>query len=119
MNPETSLLLEKLARVPHLLDLARKEAERSGEDRYTLQERLAAEHRARKEPFLLASPMRHPGSCAKGHRFGEVQYRLITQGRGLFGSREHTVQFSEGQLHDVREHGAPLPDELAKALQAL
>jgi hypothetical protein len=119
MNPETSLLLEKLARVPHLLDLAMAEAARSGEDRYTVQERLASEHRARKEPFLLASPMRHPGGCAKGHRFGEVQYQLITQGRGLFGSRERTVRFHEGQLHEVREHGAPLPDELATALRAL
>lgn len=120
MKPETALLLEKLERVPHLLELALSEAERSGGDRYAIQERLAAEHRARKQPFVLASPMRHPGSCAQGHRFAEVQYQLITlQGGGLFGPRERKVQFHERELHEVREHGAPLPDALAAVLREL
>ena len=119
MNPETPRLLEKLERLPNLLQLAMAEAQRSGEDRYAIQERLAAEHRAREQPFLLASPMRQPGSCEHGHRFAEVQYQLITLQRGLFGSREKVVRFAERQLHDVREHGAALPEELAVLLRAL
>jgi hypothetical protein len=63
--------------------------------------------------------MRHPGSCAQGHRFGEVQYQLIALQSGLFGTRERKVQFHEGDLHAVREHGAPLPDALATLLRSL
>jgi len=119
MNPETPRLLEKLERLPNLLQLAMAEAQRSGGDRYAIQERLAQEHRDRKQPYLLASPMRHPGSCEHGHRFAEVQYQLITLQRGFFGTREKRVQFLEGQLHDVREHGAALPEALADLLRAL
>jgi hypothetical protein len=114
-------LLEKLDRVPDLLEEARREEEQKGGDRYAIRDRLAQEHRAQQRPFLLAQPFRHHQSCGSGeHDFGAVEYELVfPQGRGLFGARERTVKFTEKELHEVREHGAALPPKLAELLRAL
>jgi hypothetical protein len=120
-DAETALLLEKFDRVPHLLELARSEAERSGGDRYAIMERLAREHRQQERPFLLAMPMRHFESCDSGeHRFGAVDYELVfPQGRGLLGPKERSVKFSEFDLHQVREHFHPFPPRVADLLRLL
>ncbi len=120
-DAETARLLEKFERVPHLLELARREEEQSGGDRYAIMERLAQEHRKQQRPFLLAMPMRHFEHCASGeHQVGSIDYELIfPQGRGLFGARERSVKFSESELHEVREHFAPFSPELAELLRML
>jgi hypothetical protein len=121
MDSETALLLEKLERVPDLLEAARREETQKGGDRYAIQSRLAQEHRAQQRPFLLAKPFRHPASCStKEHSFGAVEYELVfPQGRGLFGARERAVKFTESELHEVREHGASFAPKLAELLLAL
>jgi hypothetical protein len=120
-DAETTMLLEKFERVPHLLELGRREAEQSGGDRYAIMKRLAQEHREQQRPFLLSMPMRHMESCdSREHRFGAVSYELVVpQGRGLFGARERSVKFSERVLHEVREHFAPFTPELAKLIRSL
>lgn len=120
-DAETAALLEKFERLPDLLALARAEEERSGGDRYAIQERLAKEYRSQQRAFALATPMRHMEQCASGeHHFGDVHYELVVpQGRGLFGPKERSLKFSEVDLHEVREHGASFAPALAEMLRAL
>lgn len=120
-DAETARLLEKLDRVPNLLEEARREEEQKGGDRYAIRDRLAQESRDQQRPFLVAQPFRHRETCSTGeHGFGAVDYELIVpQGRGLFGARERSAKFKERELHEVREHGAALPPKLAELLRAL
>ena len=120
-NPETERLLEKLDRVPNLLERASREEREKGGDRYAIKDRLEREHRDQQQPFLLAQPFRHHETCSTGeHGFGAVDYELVVpQGKGLFGARERSAKFKERELHEIREHGAALPPPLAELLRAL
>ena len=44
-NPETARLIEKLDRVPNLLERASREEREKGGDRYAIKDRLEREHR--------------------------------------------------------------------------
>jgi hypothetical protein len=108
MNAEE--FLSCLDRIPHLLDLARRQ---DALQRYQVQKTLRQQHRQDKRPFLYSMPMRHLYHCPLCRKQDTDILHELEDPR-----RPATIEFPELTLHQSRAHGTPPDDELAAFVDA-
>jgi hypothetical protein len=99
-------LLATYDALPCLLDIATKQAEISGGYVYDIQDDLREEYRAAGKPFRWSMPFRSIFSCRYcGH--GETQVKHILENPLMkdVDPTLFTVELSEEDIHEIREHG--------------
>lgn len=105
-----SEFLDRLARLPDLLALARQQAEFGY---YPIQERMRQQSRAAGKPFHYSMPMRHFYTCSLcGQRATDILHELEDP------RRQAVHLFGEEMLHAVRLHDAPPDEETALFLKS-
>ena len=99
---------QSLAKIPDLLAIAK---EQEPVFYYERQESLRQEYRKDGKPFLYSMPMRHLSLCQDcDFQSTDIAYSLEDP------RSQKQIEFNEGTLHRIKEHGEPPSDELAEVL---
>lgn len=122
--PTDQELVQRLRRLPNLLELARarEDAARPERDVYVIQAELAEELSAQKRPYVRAMPYRSPPRpCSTGaHPIPRVELTVVNPaGPRRLLRRTTEMTFEEAHLHEVEFHGAALTEQERTYLEAL
>jgi hypothetical protein len=107
MNTKTDQeLLTIYDGLPSLLDIATERVEITGGYVYGIQDELREEYRVAGLPFRWSMPFRSVFSCMHcGH--GETQVKHVLENPAMKDKDPilHSVELSEENVHEIREHG--------------
>jgi len=111
MTKETELL-EVFDALPDLLALAREIEARDGGYAYEIQNNLREEHRKKGIPFKWSMPYRHIDRCDQcDYYYTAIKHELENPRIKNRSSHLYQVVIWDIDIHKIREHGQPFPDD--------
>lgn len=117
MRSTTHKLLAIYDSLPSLLAIAKEHAEQTGGYVYDIQHELWVEYSNAGKPFRQSMPYRSLFEChICGYMNTEVQHSLVNPGMKEINSSLYAVDILEGEIHEIREHGAAFSAESRKFL---
>ena len=103
--------------LPSLLDIATERARATGGNTYEIQNDLMAEYHESGTPFRWSMPYRSLFECFHcGHLGTEIQHSLYNPKMKNSDPTRYTVGLSEGDLHQIYQHGAAFPAKVRNFL---
>ncbi len=113
-------LLDAYDSLPDLLAMAWQMRAVARADVYRIQDELREEYRRQGLPFRWSMPYRRPFQCDLcGYNNTEVLHELENPAAGEAAPALRQVEVSELAVHQAREHGASLPEDVQAFLRHL
>jgi hypothetical protein len=105
-------LLEVFDALPDLLAMAEEIKNQDGGYRYEIQDKLREEHRKKGIPFKWSMPYRHIDRCDQcDYNKTAIKHELENPKIKDRASPLYQVVIWDIDIHKIREHGQPFPDD--------